>query len=75
MKPQESINNYNQELRDMQSELETLTLQDVHAGGCYNHATGYRIAYLRAQMHVVTLKRNAEIKQLYSKFVNGSEKD
>ncbi|CAF4097099.1 unnamed protein product, partial [Adineta steineri] len=32
MKPQESINNYNQELRDMQSELETLTLQDVHAG-------------------------------------------
>jgi hypothetical protein len=68
MKELESINNHNEYIREMQSELETLTLKGPHAGSSYNHAISFRIGHLRAQIHAVTLKRNHEITKVYSQF-------
>jgi hypothetical protein len=62
----EMINNANQSIREMQSEVETLTLKGSHAGGSYNHHIGFRIGHLKAQIHILTLKRNKIIRQIYS---------
>ncbi|CAF0991764.1 unnamed protein product [Adineta ricciae] len=53
----ENINDHNENIRQMQSELETLRSKGSHAGSSYDRHIGDRIAYLKAQIHVVTLKR------------------
>jgi hypothetical protein len=70
MKAQESINNHNKLIQELQLELDILTLEGTHAGGSYDHTIGRRIGHLRAKIHAVTLKRNHEIKKVYSQFVN-----
>ena len=54
----------------MQSELETLRSKGSHAGSSYDRHIGDRIAYLKAQIHVVTLKRNEEIRKSYKRSTN-----
>ena len=69
----ESINNHNEHIREMQTELERLTLKGPHLGSSYDHTIGFRVAHLRAQIHVITLKRNHEINTFYSQFVKNCQ--
>ena len=66
----ENINDHNENIRQMQSELETLRSKGSHAGSSYDRHIGDRIAYLKAQIHVVTLKRNEEIRKSYKRSTN-----
>ncbi|CAF3333519.1 unnamed protein product [Rotaria socialis] len=71
----ESINNHNDHIREMQIELETLTLKGPHAGSSYDHQTSFRIGHLRSQIHQTTLQRNEEINKFYSKFSKTSSQN
>lgn len=68
----ESINKHNAHIREMQVELETLTLKGPHLGSSYDHTTGFRVGHLRAEIHVTTLQRNYEIKTHYSQLMKNS---
>lgn len=71
----ESINNHNGEIREMQNELENLTLKGPHLGSSYDQKTSFRVGYLRAKIHSTILQRNHEINLFYSQFSKNSSQN
>jgi hypothetical protein len=68
MTEQENINNSNKLIRDLQYQVETLTLKCSHNGGSYNKRISYLIGHLRRQIYLIKLKRNEQIKIFYTNY-------
>ncbi len=68
MNEQEYINDCNKSIRDLEAQVETLTLKCRHDGGSYNELISYHIGHLKRQIHLIKLKRNNQIKMFYTNY-------